>query len=56
MREILGATVLILFAAQALPSGWGILGDQKEMEGNVIVEVGEVSKIQPPYGVKWNVD
>ena len=49
--------VLLAFAsARASADGWAIMSQQAQLKGNVIVDVGEVSKVDPPFNTKREND
>lgn len=47
------AVFLALASAQAGADGWAIISQQAQLKNNVIVDVGEVSKVEPPFNIKW---
>lgn len=47
---------LALASAQASADGWAIFSQQAQMKNYVIVDVGEASKVEPPYNTKWEKD
>lgn len=47
------AVFLAVASAQADADGWAIMSQQAQLKNNVIVDVGEVSKVEPPFNTKW---
>lgn len=50
------ATLLAFASAQATADGWDMFGQQDQMKNYFIVDVGEVSKVNPPPNTEWNKD
>lgn len=50
------AALLAFASAQAGADGWAIMSHQAQMRNNVIIDVGEVSKVEPPFNTKWEND
>ena len=55
-KTLLVAIFLVSTSAQAVTDGRGILGQQEQMKNYVIADVGEVSKVEPPFNAKWEKD
>ena len=52
-----GVLTLAIFASTpADADGWAIFSEHAQMKGYVIAEVGEVSKVDPPFNTKWEND
>lgn len=50
-------TVLLAFASsQVIADGWAIMSQQAQLKNNAIIDVGEVSKVDPPFNTKWEND
>jgi hypothetical protein len=50
-------TALLTFASsQAIADGWAIVSQQTQLKDNAIIDVGEVSKVDPPFNTKWESD
>lgn len=50
-------TVLLSFASShAIADGWAIMSQQAQLKNNAIIDVGEVSKVDPPFNTKWEDD
>lgn len=50
-------TALLTFASsQAIADGWAIMSQQAQLKNNAIIDVGEVSKVDPPFNTKWEND
>jgi len=47
---------LVLVSAQAVADGWAMFSQQAQMKNYVIADVGEVSKVEPPFNTKWEKD
>ena len=47
------ALFIAFAAAQADADGGAIMSQQAQLKNNVIVDVGEVSKVEPPFNTKW---
>jgi hypothetical protein len=47
---------LAFTSAQADADGWGILSQHSRLQGYAIVDVGDVSKVAPPFNTKWDND
>lgn len=52
-NKALVAVFLAFTSAQAEASVWDMFGQQEQMKDYVIADVGEVSKVQPPFNSKW---
>lgn len=50
------AVFLAFASAQADANGWALFSQQAQMKNHVIVDVGEVSKVEPPFNTKWEND
>lgn len=50
------AAFLAFASAQADADGWAIMSQQAQLKSNVIVDVGEVSKVDPTFNTKWEND
>jgi hypothetical protein len=55
-KKLLVATFLAFVSAQAIADGWAMFSQQAQMKNYVIVDVGEVSKVEPPFNTKWEKD
>lgn len=50
-------TALLAFvSSQAIADGWATMSQQAQLKNNAIVDVGEVSKVDPPFNTKWEND
>jgi len=50
-------TILLAFASsQAIADGWAVMSQQAQLKNNAIIDVGEVSKVDPPFNTKWEND
>ena len=47
---------LTLVPAQVNADGWSIFGQHDQLKNYVIVDVGAVSKVEPPFNAKWEND
>jgi hypothetical protein len=43
-------------SVQAVADGWAMFGQQEQMKNYVIADVGDVSKVEPPFNTKWEKD
>ena len=50
------AALLSLASSQAIADGWAIMSQQAQLKNNAIIDVGEVSKVDPPFNTKWEND
>lgn len=55
-HKTLAAMFLTFISAQAAADGWDMFGQQDQMKNYVIADVGEVSKVEPPFNIKWEKD
>ena len=55
-RKSLVAVFLVFASAQAAADGWAMFSQQAQMKNYVIADVGEVSKVEPPFNTKWEKD
>jgi hypothetical protein len=55
-NKALVAVFLAVTSAQAVADGWDMFGQQEQMKNYVIADVGEVSKVDPPFNTKWEKD
>lgn len=51
-------TLFLLFfvSTSADADGWAVFSQQEQMKNYVIADVGEVSKVEPPFNTKWEND
>lgn len=56
ITKAISTIILVIASGQAISDGWSFLGKHDEIKGYSIVDVGEISVVNPPYGTKWNVD
>lgn len=57
--SLLKASIAIFLAfasVQAIADGWDMFGQQEQMKNYIIADVGEVSKVDPPFNTKWEND
>ena len=52
-KSIIGA-ILALVSIEASADGWATFSHHSSMKGYVIVDVGDVSEVQPPFNTKWS--
>ena len=55
-NKALAAVFLAFASAQAAADGWDMFGQQEQMKNYIIVDVGEASKVEPPFNTKWDKD
>lgn len=48
--------ILIITTKTSHAESWGPLSDQASLKNHVILEAGDASEVEPPYGVKWSSD
>lgn len=56
VRRALITTLLAFASSQAVADGWTIMSQQAQLKNNAIIDVGEVSKVDPPFNSKWEID
>ena len=54
--KLLLAIFLVSISAQAVADGWAMFSQQEQMKNYVIADVGEVSKVNPPFNAKSEKD
>jgi hypothetical protein len=54
MNRFFAATILIAISLQANADGWAIGSQHSALKNYAVVEVGEVSEVQPPFNTRWN--
>lgn len=55
-KKVMVAVFLAFASAQADADGWALFSQQAQMKNYVVVDVGEVSKVEPPFNTKWEND
>lgn len=55
-KHAMVALFLSFASAQAGADCWAMFSQQAQMKNYVIVDVGEASKVEPPYNTKWEKD
>ena len=55
-RNTLLTVLLQVVVSAAYASDWGLFGDQDKLKNHTIADVGNISKITPPYGATWDIE
>lgn len=56
INKLAALLILFLFSSLAHANGWSFMSQHEQMKGFVIVDVGEVEKLRPPFNTTWDVD
>lgn len=55
-KRLLVIVFLFTISTQGVADGWSLFSQHAQMKDYVIVEAGDVSKVEPPFNTKWKTD
>ncbi len=56
LNQILVVVFLAFASAKAVADGWAVFSQQAQMKNYVIADVGEASRVEPPFNTRWEQD
>ena len=55
-RTTIAGTLIALASVQTNADSWAIFSNQAAMKNYTIIDVGDISQVEPPFNTKWKED